>query len=89
MESEVGESIISGDYGDRESSPSNIDSPSDSETEAIQKKRKIMSETRKLSGSAEYTTSYLPSWETTYDFIMRSSSKGNFYCKVCHIKMHP
>ena len=47
MESEVGESSVSADYGDRESSPTDNDSPSDSETEPIQKKLKLTSETIK------------------------------------------
>lgn len=78
------ESNVSGDYGDCESSPREIDTQSDSETEPVQKKQKLTSKTRKLSGSATYCTSYQSSWEKTYDFVTRSSSKGHFYCKVCH-----
>ena len=58
MESELVESNVSGDYGDCESSPSEIDTPSDCETEPVQKKQKLTSKTRKLSGSATYCTSY-------------------------------
>ena len=48
MESELGKSSVSGDYGDSESSPSDTDIPSDSEREPIQK-QKLTSKTRKLS----------------------------------------
>ena len=59
VEPEVGESTVSGEYGDCELLPSNMDLQSDSETESIHKKQKLTSETRKLSESATYTTSYL------------------------------
>ena len=56
MESELVESSVSGDYGDCESSPSEIDTPSDCETEPVQKKQKLTSKTRKLSGSKVIST---------------------------------
>ena len=65
--------------------PSAKSSPSDADTdtEPSTKKQKLTSATRKYSGSAAYSTTYQPLWESRYDFVTRSSSKSHFYCKVC------
>ena len=41
---------------------------------------------RKLHGSAVYSTAYQECWEKKYDFIKRSSlfPRSHFHCKVCN-----
>ena len=74
--------------GDVDSSQvSSSDSDTPSEREPMPKKQKVISSTRKYSGSARYSTTYQSSWEKTYDFVMLSSSKCHFYCKVCRKDM--
>ena len=74
----LGESIGTGSVcGRSESSGSEADIDTDNVSKTPSAKR------RKYCGSATCSTSYQSHWETKYDFIARSSSRGHVYCKVC------
>ena len=79
---ELGESSLSSVCGSAVSGESSR-SDDDTDTEPSTKKQKLTSGTRKFSGSAKYSTTYQSEWESKYDFVTRSGSKGHFYCKVC------
>ena len=81
-ESESSDDVDADDSG---ASSNNTDTPCDYEREPMPKKQKLISSTRKYSGSARYATNYQSSWEKTYNFnfVTWSSSKGHFYYKVC------
>ena len=79
---ELGESSLSSVCGSAVSGES-LRSDDDTDTEPSTKKQKLTSGTRKFSGSAKYSTTYQSKWESKYDFVTRSGSKGHFYCKVC------
>ena len=55
-----------------------------SECECDEARSPKMKKRRKYEGSANYFTSYQPSWEKQYGFVSRSTtSSAHFYCKVC------
>ena len=75
---ELGESIGTGSVCNcSESSGGEADMDTDDVSKPPSAKR------RKYCGSATYSIPYQSHWETKYDFIARSSSRGHVYCKVC------